>query len=182
MQEEFEDEYSEVKDKRSGNFMNLFQSMVGWQFILVIVLVIILAFMWNDKADKMQMFILVFAIVMIVLYSQKTAPTKLISEEVAKRIAIETIEEKRDEDFIKSGLDVRPTDFCFLQYQLGIPIKWHVGIKVETRLHKINYWRVMIHPYDGVVIGIVNEPTGFEGREKEVQDIMVVNSRYFVEE
>ena len=60
------------------------------------------------------------------------------------------------------------------------PFEWHVGMKIETQEHKIDFWRVDIHPYEGIVTGIVRTPTGFEGDEKP--DIVVVTPEHYYKE
>ena len=139
--------------------------------------------MMKDSAqDNKQLLIIGLAIIAFVFFFQKKADaTGLISEEVAKRIAVETIENKKEEFHVSGDTDVSPTNFCTLQYKQGEPFKWHVGIKIENRDGKIDYWRVVIHPYDGICIGIVNEPTGFSGKDSEVSDVVVVFPNYMSE-
>lgn len=181
-EEETIEEFEEVKKRRGGGFSKLLQNMSGWQFIGVIILVVIFAYMIEKEASKMQLFIIGFAIVMIILYSKRTSSAKLISEEVAKKIAVENLENKKEEYHISPDTDITPTNFCVLQYKMAEPFKWHVGVKLEDRFGKISYWRVIIHPYEGIIVGVVNEPTGFEGREKDVRDVVVVFPDYMTQE
>ena len=138
----------------------------------------------NDTSqNNKQLLIIGLAIVAFVFFFQKKADaTGLISEEVAKKIAVETLENKKEDFHISGDTDITPTNYCWLQYKQGEPFKWHVGLKIENRDGKIDYWRVVIHPYDGLCIGIVDEPTGFSGREKEVNDITVVFPEHFTSE
>jgi len=183
MEEETEEEYEEVKARRGKGLTSLFKNMTNWQFVGVVILGIIFIYIITNKpVNRTHAFVIGFSIVAILLYSQKTGQSGLISEEVAKKIAVEVLESKKEEYHIPSGADITPTNFCVLQYKMAEPLKWHVGIKIETMEHKIDYWRVVIHPYDGIVIGIVNTPLGFDGREEEVRDIVVVFPEYMTQE
>lgn len=181
VEQEYEKEYSDVKKRRKINLGNLFKNLNNWQFIGIIVLGIILIYMIDSGAELTQIFVIGFAMIMILIYSQKQE-TGLISEEVAKRIAIETLENKKEEYHIETDADIKCTNFCVLQYHDAKPFKWHIGIKIENGFNKIDYWRVIIHPYEGIVLGIVNEPTGFDGNERNVKDVVVVFPEHYMAE
>lgn len=179
-----EKEYEEVKKRRPGGIIQVIKNVKTWQFIFVLGLIGIFFWMLKESTDdKRQLFIIALAVLAFVFFFQKKAEAGgLISEEVAKKIAIETIESKKEEFHISGDTDVSPTNYCVLQYRMGDPLKWHVGVKIENRDGGIKYWRVMIHPYDGIVIGIANAPTGFEGTEEEVRDVVVVFPEHYMME
>jgi hypothetical protein len=176
MAEELEqEEYEEVRKRRSSGISNLVKNLSNWHFVVVVALIVIVLFMIKDEGMSGQAWIMLIAVILFVIFfSKKAEQTRLISEDVAKRIAVESIENKKEEWHLSPDVDVTPTNYCVLQYRSGEPFKWHVGVKIESKLGRILYWRVIIHPYEGIVIGIVREPTGFEGDEHEVKDVVVV--------
>lgn len=181
---EVEKEFENVKERRSGGITQTIKNIPPLTFILIVGMIALFFFMIKDSSfqNNKQLIIIALAIIALVFFFQKKADaTGLISEEVAKKIAVETIENKKEEFHISGDTDISPTNFCTLQYKQGEPLKWHVGIKVENRDGKIDYWRVVIHPYDGIVIGVVDEPTGFSGRDDEVRDVVVVFPDYISE-
>ena len=182
-EEKVEEEYQEVKERRGKSLTQLFKNISSSQFIAIIILGIIFIYLLGDKTTpKTHLFIIGFSIIVILLYSQKAGNSGLISEEVAKKIAIECLENKKEDYHIPSDADITPTNFCVLQYMMTEPLKWHIGIKIVTSEGKIDYWRVIIHPYEGIVLGIVNTPLGFDGKESEVRDRIIVSPEHFIEE
>ena len=180
-EEEAEEEYKEVKSRR-GKLTNLFKGMSSLQFVSIIILGIIFIYLLGDKTTpKTHLAIIGFSIIAILLYSQKAGQPGLISKEVAKRITVETLEEEKERYDIPADADIM-TGKCILQYRMAEPLKWHVGAKTETPEGKISYLRVIIHPYDGIVIGVVGQLTEFSGEERDVNDIVVIFPNHYMEE
>lgn len=181
---EIEQEFENVRERRGGGITQTIKNTPTLIFVLIVGMIILYFWMIKDASfeNNKQVLIIALAIIAFVFFFQKKADaTGLISEEVAKKIAVESIENKKEEFHISGDTDVSPTNFCTLQYKQGEPLKWHVGIKIENRDGKIEYWRVVIHPYDGICIGIIKEPCGFEGRDSEVRDVVVVFPDYMSE-
>lgn len=136
--------------------------------------------MWNSGSSRKNLFIMGFAIVgAFIFFSKKATQGRLISEEVAKRIAVESLEAKKEDYHIPSDADITPTNFCRLERRVFEPYEWHVGIKVETRQGKIDLWRVDVHPFEGLITGVVRTPTGYEG---DTPDVLYVSPDHYVEE
>ena len=162
MDEKTEKEYEEVREKKE--FSKLITNLATWQFISILILIILFGYLLKTKSDKYQLFIIGFAIIMIFLYSQKKSPKGLIDKSLAKKIAVLGLEEEKEDYYISPDVSFTPK-FCYLQYHNGEPFKWHVGVKIEDNSGYIDNWRVIIHPYEGIITGIVRELTEFEGNE-----------------
>jgi hypothetical protein len=180
---EVEKEYEEIKGRRNGGMGQVIKNITPFQFIVILFLALLFLWFVMGSSTNRQAIMVGFAIILFIFFFQKKAESSgLISEEVAKRIAYRAVENKKEDFHIEPDSEVTPTNYCVLQYRSSEPLKWHVGMKVENRVGRIEYWRVIIHPYDGIVIGIVKEPTGFEGNEHEVNDIVVVYPDHFTKE
>lgn len=180
-EEEIEREYSEVRKRRAGGISQIIKNLTTWQFIIIMSLATLFFWMLSRDSGNKEAFIIGAAIVgFFFFFSKKAEASGLISEAIAKKIAIDAVESKKEDFHIPGDADVSPTNFCRLQRKLGEPLEWHVGIKIEDKNNKIDYWRVDIHPYDGIVTGIVRVPTGFEGYE--MPDIVVVYPEHYMKE
>ena len=166
-QEEVEREYEDVKKRRKG-ISKFISNLSDWQIIAILGAVIAVVFYVSSKdVDKKNSFILIFAVVaMIILFSKKSEKMNFVTEEIAKRIAVDVIESKKDDFHLPPDAEIVPTNFCRLERKNFEPYEWHVGIKIETREGKIDYWRVDIEPYEAIITGIVRVPMGFDGDEK----------------
>jgi len=179
---EIEKEFENVKERRSGGITQTIKNTPTIVFVLIIGMILLFFWILKDSTtqNNKQLLVIGLAIVAVIFFFQKKADaTGLIGEEVAKKIAVEALENKKEDFHISGDTDITPTNFCYLQYRQGEPLKWHVGLKIENRDGRIDYWRVVIHPYDGIVIGIVREPCGFSGKEEK--DIVIVYPDYVSE-
>lgn len=177
---ESEEEYEEIKKRRTGGISQLVKNISDWKFIAVIILIAIFILLLRDETiDRRQIFAVGIVIIALVFFfSKKAESTSLISEEVAKRIAVEALENKKEQFHIPSDSDISPTNYCRLQRKMGEPFEWHIGIKVEESSGKITHFRVDIEPYDGIITGIVNEE--FDGTS--TPDIVLLYPDYYKEE
>lgn len=112
--------------------------------------------MQDKTTNKTNLFLVGFAIVAILFYSQRADSRKLVSMENAKRIAKEGLENRKEEYEIPTGANIT-TGFCRLEPRMGAPYEWHIAVKVETQEREKMHWRIDIHPYTGIITGIVNE-------------------------
>ncbi len=180
-EEHVEREYEEVQKRRESSIGNIIKNVSSSQFVIIVILVVLLGLMFVNEYSKQEMMVIGFAIgVFILFFGAKAKQKTLISADYAKRKAIEAIEAEKEYYNIPTDADVRPTNFCKLRWRMNEPLEWSVGVKIETRLGKINYWRVDIHPYDGIITGIVDTPLGFKGDEKP--DIIVATPQFVYEE
>jgi len=179
---ETEEEFAEVKKRRTGGFSQLIKNTKGWVFVVIIFLIMLFVWTLRDPEMKNQAILMGLVIVALVFFFTKKAESAgLISEEVAKKIAVKGLEEKKEEYHISSGSEITPTNFCRLgKNNIGDYDEWHVGIKVESEFGKIDYWRIDIDCYTGGITGIVETPTGFTGNE--IPEVKYITPKYYAEE
>ena len=175
--EEEINEWEEIQERRhSKGITNFINQISNWQFFIILALGGVFFYLINSEYKNTAWILGISVIALLFFFAKKSESTKLISEDNAKRIAIRALENKKERGEIPPDADISPTNFCKLRWRMAQPHEWHVGMKIETNSGKIEYWRVDIHPYDGIVTGIVR--TQFEGDEKP--DVLVVEPQHYV--
>lgn len=177
-----------VKEYRSKNknFLKSFMSNIGLGHILLfgIIGIILIKVISSPNVDPRYNYIIYGTLIgIIIIISSKSNKERIrIDRQTATRIALEEANYMKnqgkefayDSKIYSSGrCKCRFTDNMATGY--ADYTSWDIGIveHVHGSQYKKDYV-ISIHPYEGIILGIVEMPLGYTGKEKKDKEIIPV--------
>ena len=143
----------------------IFGSITVFQFILILALLLIFFYFLSiGKIDKKIVFVglAVFLVVFFFLY--KTKQEKLITEEHAKLIAYESFRNKMGNEF-PTGTHITVGPHCKRRKWGDRWYKWEIQVTLKYPDGNVKEKMLELDVYTGEILGIVEMPTGYTGRD-----------------
>ena len=120
---------------------------------------------------------------LFIIFKGGQEPT-LISEQIAKQIAYETLDKKRKEGIeIPFDAKIKVSLASESKYESDVStgtsgiVQREVAAEVITKGFTKNYI-VRIHPYNGAVLGIIPKPLGIRNESAFSKDVKIVPSQF----
>lgn len=179
-------EYYEWEKKRNSWLTNLAKTFTPIHLIVLVLLIVLGIYLITSKpGNKNYIIAAIVGIVIIAIISSRRAVQKeLIPEHIIKIIAANYMERKIQKEY-PLGTIISPMIYCKLQWmgewgQPFQPWKWNVGFKIIKPSRGQEQVRVLMHPYEGFITGIVKEPAGYTGQD--LNDLKVLFPQVKIEE
>lgn len=176
---------NEYRTKNRNIFKN-FLSNIGLVHIIIfaVIGVILIKITSNPDIDTRYNYVIYAVLIgIIVVISSKSVKTKvLLDKKIATKIAYEeVIRMKNEGKEFSYDSKISPSGKCNLIFTDNMATgyadytSWDIGFieQVHGSQYKKDYV-IRVHPYEGIILGVMEMPLGYTGKEKRDKEIIPV--------
>lgn len=167
---DYQDYLAWEKGKNSA-FSNIQKSMQPIHLIAIVLLIIAGIYLLQQKTQNKSLIMgaIIVVVLILIFKANRNREKEPIPENIAKLLATGFLERKIGVEF-EQGTQIESLVYCKLRYQGDWgsdykPWKWELGFMLRKPEGKREQIKLIMHPYEGYLTGIVKEPSGYTGQD-----------------